>query len=62
MRLSLKKRPLKRRRWLKKNEKSSDLFLWKTSIGKRLLLEALAVIEVLEAWFAEAAIRSESNL
>ena len=53
---------LKKRLWwkseLKKNEKSSDLFLWKTSIGKRLPLEALAVIEVLEAWFAEAAIKS----
>ena len=60
--LLLKKRLLKRERELKKNEKSSDLFLWKTSIGKRLPLEALAVIEVLEAWFAEAAIRSESNL
>ena len=60
--LLLKKRLLKRESELKKNEKSSDLFLWKTSIGERLLLEALAVIEVLEAWFAEAAIRSESNL
>ena len=60
MGLLLKKRPLKRRRWLK-NEKSSDLFLWETSIGKRLLLAALVVIEVLEAWFEEAAIRSESD-
>ena len=57
----LKKRLLKRRRWLM-NGKSSDLFLWETLIGKRLLLTALAVIGVLEAWFAEAAIKSESNL
>ena len=61
MRLLLKKRLLERRRWLK-NEKSSDLFLWETLIGTRLLLATLVVIEVLEAWFEEAAIKSESNL
>ena len=60
MGLLLKKRLLKRRRLLK-NGKSSDLFLWETLIGKSLLLEALVVIGVLEAWFEEAAIKSESD-